>query len=147
MLDLRRRRAALIESFPTTMVMQEMPVPRETFVLLRGQYDKHGEKVTPGVPAALSRAAPVPEARKPNRLGLARWLVESRSNPLTARVTVNRYWQSYFGTGLVKTAEDFGVQGEWPSHPELLDWLATEFQCSQPRPKGGDAGTSRPCSA
>jgi hypothetical protein len=137
--DLRRRRAALIESFPTTMVMEEMPEPRDTFVLIRGQYDKHGEKVTRGLPAVLKtvRAPSVSEGKSdpsltlgaPTRLGLARWLVD-RSNPLTARVTVNRYWQTYFGTGLVKTAGDFGSQGEWPSHPELLDLLATEFMDS-----------------
>jgi len=130
-LDLRRRRAALVESFPTTMVMEEMPVPRDSFVLIRGQYDKHGEKVTPGLPAAFAPLAPSGrgvggEGTPNNRLGLARWLVD-RSNPLTARVTVNRWWQTYFGTGLVKTVDDFGAQGEWPSHPELLDWLATEF--------------------
>ncbi|HEX5271069.1 MAG TPA: DUF1553 domain-containing protein, partial [Gemmataceae bacterium] len=127
-LDLRSRRAALVEGFPTTMVMEEMPVPRDTFVLVRGQYDKHGEKVSPGLPASLS-AGMNPAARVKNRLDLARWLVD-RSNPLTARVTVNRYWQTYFGTGLVKTAGDFGAQGEWPSHPELLDWLATELMDS-----------------
>ncbi|HTU17035.1 MAG TPA: DUF1553 domain-containing protein [Gemmataceae bacterium] len=123
LLTLRRNRDRLIESFPTTMVMQEMPVPRDTFVLIRGEYDKHGEKVTPGVPASLP---PLPAAFPNNRLGLARWLVNP-SNPLTARVTVNRYWQMLFGTGLVKTVEDFGSQGEWPTHPELLDWLATEL--------------------
>jgi mono/diheme cytochrome c family protein len=127
-LDLRRRRAALVESFPTVMVMEEMPLPRETFVLTRGQYDKPGEKVTPGVPAILTAGAS-PAARLDSRLGFARWLVD-RSNPLTARVTVNRYWQTYFGTGLVKTVDDFGAQGEWPSHPELLDWLAAEFMAS-----------------
>jgi hypothetical protein len=120
---MRRRRDRLIERFPTTMVMQEMPVPRDTFVLIRGQYDKHGEKVTPGVPSSLP---PFPSGVPNNRLGLARWLVDP-ANPLTARVTVNRYWQMLFGSGLVKTVEDFGSQGEWPSHPELLDWLATEF--------------------
>jgi hypothetical protein len=139
-LDLRRRRVALVESFPTTMVMEEMPKPRDTFVLIRGQYDKHGDKVTPGVPAVLTSggARRVSEGQSDpsltrralnNRLGLARWLVD-RANPLTARVTVNRYWQTYFGTGLVKTAEDFGTQGEYPSHPELLDWLATRFMDS-----------------
>jgi mono/diheme cytochrome c family protein len=122
-LRLRRQREKLIESFPTTMVMKEMPAPRDTFVLLRGEYDKHGEKVTPGVPASLP---PLPEGVPNNRLSLARWLVDP-ANPLTARVTVNRYWQMLFGTGLVKTVEDFGSQGEWPSHPDLLDWLATEF--------------------
>jgi hypothetical protein len=127
LLDLRRRRAALVESFPTTMVMEEMPVPRETFVLLRGQYDKHGEKVTPGLPASLQDHGA--KSGGLNRLGFARWLVD-RDNPLTARVTVNRYWQHFFGIGLVKTAGDFGAQGEWPSHPELLDWLATEFMDS-----------------
>jgi hypothetical protein len=120
---LRQRKARLIESFPTTMVMEELPRPRDTFVLLRGVYDKRGEKVTAGVPASLPR---LPRGAPNNRLGLARWLVDP-SNPLTARVAVNRYWQMYFGTGLVKTAEDFGSQGEWPTHPELLDWLATEF--------------------
>jgi hypothetical protein len=120
---LRDRKARLTESFPTTMVMQEMPVPRDTFVLIRGEYDKHGEKVAPGVPQSLP---PLPRGYPNNRLGLARWLVDP-ANPLTARVTVNRYWQMLFGTGLVKTAEDFGSQGEWPTHPELLDWLATEF--------------------
>jgi hypothetical protein len=122
-LRLRKERARLVESFPTTMVMEEMPAPRDTFVLIRGQYDKHGAKVTPGVPASLP---PLPRGAPNNRLGFARWLVDP-SNPLTARVTVNRFWQMYFGTGLVRTTEDFGTQGEWPSHPELLDWLATEF--------------------
>ncbi len=120
---LRRQRERLVESFPTSMVMQEMPVPRETHLLLRGQYDRPGPKVAPGVPASLT---PLPAGAANNRLGLARWLVDP-ANPLTARVAVNRYWEAYFGTGLVKTAEDFGTQGEWPSHPELLDWLATEF--------------------
>jgi hypothetical protein len=107
----------------TTMIMQERATPRETFVLVRGAYDKHGERVTPNVPAAL---ADLPSEAPRDRLGLARWLVSSE-NPLTARVFVNRQWQLFFGTGLVKTTEDFGVQGERPSHPELLDWLATEF--------------------
>jgi hypothetical protein len=123
LLRLRRQNAELIESFPTTMVMKEMPAPRDTFVLVRGEYDKHGEKVTPGVPRSLP---PLPAGVPNNRLGLARWLVDP-GNPLTARVTVNRYWQMLFGIGLVKTVEDFGSQGEWPTHPELLDWLATEF--------------------
>ena len=105
------------------MVMEEMPTPRETHLLIRGMYDKPGEVVTPELPAALASS---PTAYPPNRLGLARWLVDP-SNPLMARVTVNRFWQMYFGTGIVKTAEDFGSQGEPPSHPELLDWLATEF--------------------
>jgi hypothetical protein len=123
LLTLRKQKERLVESFPTTMVMEEMATPRETFVLIRGQYDKHGEKVSAGVPANLP---PLPAGVPNNRLGFARWLV-SPSNPLTARVAVNRFWEMYFGTGLVKTANDFGVQGEWPSHPELLDWLATEF--------------------
>ena len=123
LLALRNERRRLIEGFPTTMVMEEMPQPRPTHLLLRGQYDKPGERVSPNVPAALN---PLPQGVKHDRLGLARWLVNP-ANPLTARVIVNRYWQTFFGTGLVKTAEDFGVQGEWPSHPELLDWLATEL--------------------
>lgn len=122
-LDLREERARLLDTFPTVMVMQESAVPRETHVLLRGAYDRPGEKVSPGLPAALPG---LPSGAPNNRLGLARWLVDP-SNPLTARVTMNRFWQMYFGAGLVKTVEDFGSQGEWPKHGELLDWLATEF--------------------
>ena len=122
-LALEREREALERSFPTVMVMEERPARKDTFLLLRGAYDKPGEKVEPGVPAALP---PLPGGAPDGRLGLARWLVDP-ANPLTARVAVNRFWQMYFGTGLVKTVEDFGSQGEAPSHPELLDWLATEF--------------------
>jgi mono/diheme cytochrome c family protein len=121
--NLGRQCERLIESFPTTMVMEEMPTPRKTFVLIRGEYDKPGEPVTPGVPASLGT---LPAELPNNRLGFAKWLVQP-PNPLTARVAVNRWWQTYFGTGLVRTPEDFGSQGEWPSHPELLDWLATEL--------------------
>ena len=120
---LTRERHAFRAALPTVMVMEELPTPRATHVLTRGQYDQPGERVEPGVPAifpALAADAP------PNRLGFARWLV-SANHPLTARVTVNRFWQRLFGTGLVKTSEDFGVQGEPPSHPELLDWLAVDF--------------------
>ena len=121
--DAQATRDDFYRSLPTVMVMEEMPMPRETHVLIRGMYDRPGEVVTPRLPAAL---APSPTAFPPNRLGLAQWLVDP-SNPLMARVTVNRFWQMYFSTGIVKTAEDFGSQGEVPSHPELLDWLATEF--------------------
>ncbi|MEX2559521.1 MAG: DUF1553 domain-containing protein, partial [Pirellulales bacterium] len=106
-----------------SMVMADMPKPRETFILVRGAYDKKGEQVSPGVPAVLNA---MPEGAPANRLGFAQWLVDPK-HPLTARVAVNRYWQHYFGLGLVKTAEDFGVQGQWPTHPALLDWLATRF--------------------
>ncbi len=116
-------REALEQTFPTVMVMAEQPKRRDTFLLVRGAYDKPGDKVEPGVPAVLP---PLSKGAPNNRLGLAKWVVDP-SNPLTARVTMNRFWQLYFGTGIVKTVEDFGVQGEWPSHPELLDWLATEF--------------------
>jgi hypothetical protein len=121
--DLRKARNELEKSITTTMVMAEMSKPRDTFVLGRGQYDNKGEKVTPGVPSFLP---PMSNDMPPNRLGLAKWILDP-SNPLTARVAVNQYWQQYFGTGIVKTAEDFGSQGEPPSHPELLDWLASEF--------------------
>jgi hypothetical protein len=110
-------------SATTAMVMQELPAPRETAVLARGQYDQPGELVRPGVPAFLPRLA---ETAPHNRLGFAQWLVH-RSHPLTARVAVNRHWQSAFGEGLVRTVEDFGVRGEPPRHPQLLDWLAVEF--------------------
>jgi len=105
------------------MVSKELEKPRPTWILVRGQYDKHGPEVGPGVPGVLP---PLPASEATNRLTFARWLVEP-GHPLTARVTVNRFWQHFFGTGIVKTAEDFGTKGEWPSHPELLDWLATEF--------------------
>ncbi len=111
-------------ALPMTMVMRERAEPRETRVLIKGAYDSPADTVDHGVPAFLPS---LPEGTPPNRLALARWLV-SPSHPLTARVTVNRYWQMFFDTGLVKTTEDFGVQGERPVHPELLDWLAVEFQ-------------------
>ena len=120
---LRQKREALELTFPTVMIMAESRKQKETHMLLRGAYDKPGEKVGPGVPAALP---PLPAGAPNNRLGLAQWMT-SPENPLVARVAVNRFWQMYFGTGLVKTSEDFGQQGEWPAHPELLDWLATEF--------------------
>lgn len=107
---------------PVTLVMDDA-MPRDTFILLRGAFDQPGEKVTAATPAILP---PMSDSLPRNRLGLARWLVDP-AHPLTARVTVNRYWQMLFGTGLVATAEDFGSQGEPPSHPELLDWLAAEF--------------------
>ncbi len=121
--ELQKDYERLDESIPTTMVMEEMKAPRATHILIRGEYDKKGPKVAPGLPASLP---PLPQGAPNNRLGFAKWLVDP-ANPLTARVAVNRVWQLYFGTGLVKTTEDFGAQGEWPSHPELLDWLATEF--------------------
>lgn len=119
----RKERDDYDKTIPTSMVMEEMDKPRDTFMLARGQYDQHGAKVTPATPSFLPALA---TEAKGTRLELARWLASS-DNPLTARVEVNRLWQMLFGTGLVKTAEDFGTQGERPSHPELLDWLATEF--------------------
>jgi hypothetical protein len=121
--DLTAKRNAVDAAIPITLVSAEMPERREAFLLVRGQYDKKGDKVTPGVPAVFP---PLPGDAPLDRLGFARWLADS-SHPLTARVAVNRFWQQLFGTGLVKTAEDFGSQGQWPSHPELLDWLAVEF--------------------
>jgi hypothetical protein len=115
---------ALRRSLPTVMVMQELPRPRATFVLNRGQYDAPGEPVEAGVPEALLGTWPQDAPR--NRLGLVQWLTRP-DHPLTARVVVNRLWAQLFGTGLVKTLEDFGSQSEWPSHPELLDWLARRF--------------------
>ena len=109
-------------SLPSAMVMQEGP-QREAFVLLRGEYDKRGEQVTAALPAFLP---PLPEGTKADRLALAKWLV-SRDHPLTSRVWVNRTWERLFGTGLCKTSENLGSQAEYPSHPELLDWLAAEF--------------------
>ncbi len=123
LVKLKKQKVELDRLVPTSMVMSEMETPRETHVLMRGDYRNHGEIVTPGVP---SRLPPLPPGAPRNRLGLAQWLVDP-SHPLTSRVAVNRYWQMYFGHGIVKTAEDFGSQGEVPTHPQLLDWLATEF--------------------
>jgi hypothetical protein len=120
---LRLEKAALDKQIPTAMVMAELPKPRETFVLGRGDYRNKTDRVEPGVPSMLP---PLPKDAPPNRLTLAKWLVHP-GHPLTSRVAVNRFWQLYFGHGIVKTQEDFGVQGEAPAHPELLDWLATEF--------------------
>ncbi len=125
--ELDRARTQLFAAWraaPTTMVMREMSPPRKTHLLARGRYDMPAEEVEPGVPEELLGRWPDEAPR--NRLGLAMWLTQP-SNPLTARVAVNRFWQQLFGVGLVKTSENFGFQGDWPSHPELLDWLATEF--------------------
>lgn len=119
----RQRKDAVFASAPVTMIMRELPAPRDTFVLTRGAYNKPGDKVTAAFPAALAH---VQDATTLNRLHLAKWLVDP-ANPLTSRVIANRYWQLIFDTGLVATPEDFGTQGAAPTHPELLDWLATEF--------------------
>ncbi len=119
----RKAMADLRAAMPSVMVMKEAVKPREAFLLKRGEYDKPGDKVPRALPAALP---PLPPGAPNNRLGFAQWLV-SGQHPLTARVWVNRQWEKFFGTGLVKTSENLGSQSEWPSHPELLDWLATEF--------------------
>ncbi len=121
--EAREEKAAFEDTLPTVMVMQELSPPRQAHILLRGNWETPGEKVDPGTPGWLP---PMPAAAPGNRLGLAQWLMDP-SNPLTARVVVNRYWEMYFGSGLVKSADNFGLQGEMPSHPELLDWLATEY--------------------
>ena len=121
--EARKRKEEFYKTIPTTLIMEEMNPPRDTFVLVRGDFRNKGEQVTPGTPAVLP---PLPEGPT-NRLALARWLV-AKEHPLMARVTVNRYWSLFFGAGLVKTINDFGSQGEWPSHPELLDWLAVQFR-------------------
>ncbi len=119
---LETQRAEIEAAIPMTMIMSDA-LPRETFVLERGQYDKRGEKVEAGVPENLPR---LPDGAPRNRLGLAQWMT-SREHPLTARVAVNRLWHQVFGVGIVKTVNDFGSQAEWPSHQQLLDWLAVEF--------------------
>ncbi len=117
-------RKKLAASIPTTLVMADLPKPRQTHVLVRGDFLRKGDLVQPDVPAVLPGLAETSGPR--TRLDLARWLVDPR-NPLTARVTVNRVWMRYFGRGLVETENDFGMQGSLPTHPELLDWLAAEF--------------------
>jgi len=119
----RAELAALEERLPTTLVSRELDPPRPAHVLRRGQYDQPGERVERAVPAVLP---PLPPDAPKNRLGLARWIV-ARENPLAARVAANRLWQQVFGQGLVRTPEDFGSQGRFPTHPELLDWLACEL--------------------
>jgi hypothetical protein len=121
--ELKKQKTAYDKTITNTMTMMELGKPRDSFVLSRGDYRNKTEKVSPGVPAVLP---PLPNDAKANRLALAQWLVDA-NHPLTARVAVNRYWQMYFGFGLVKTVEDFGSQGEPPVNQELLDWLATEF--------------------
>ncbi len=118
---LRDEENQLLTAQPSVMVMRELPAPRPTFVLARGAYDAPTDRVTPGTPKAI---LPFDSSLPRNRLGLAQWLL-SPSHPLTARVFANRYWAMAFGRGLVSTAEDFGSQGQMPSHPDLLDWLAT----------------------
>ncbi|WP_146516899.1 DUF1553 domain-containing protein [Rubripirellula amarantea] len=126
---LRKARVAvnkLMDEIPAIMVMRENEVPRQTYLLERGVYDAKGEPVSPSPPAVLP---PMDDELPRNRLGLAQWLT-SPNHPLTSRVAVNRYWQLMFGQGLVRTPEDFGNQGENPTHPELLDWLARDFVSS-----------------
>jgi hypothetical protein len=153
----RADREAADAAIPGTLIFRDAAKPRDTFVMTRGQYDKPGEKVTPGTPAVLPplrredevgmrhddrrtavasvassfviHQSPIAGSRRPTRLDLARWVV-APENPLTARVAANRLWQQFFGVGLVKTAHDFGTRGDPPSHPELLDWLADEYRAS-----------------
>src|SRR5262245_16463508 len=144
LVELKRQKQNFEDDLPTLMVMEETPQPRPTFLLKRGAYDAQGEKVERGVPATLpplrygghGEAASI--APLSNRLDFARWLV-SAEHPLTSRVAVNRFWQMLFGAGLVRTTEDFGTQGELPSHPELLDWLAVEFRDGATHARGGKA--------
>ncbi|MEW6158362.1 MAG: DUF1553 domain-containing protein, partial [Verrucomicrobiota bacterium] len=130
----RENKNQLLRRIPNTMVMAEMEKPRDTFMLVRGNFQSKGEKVTADVPSFLP---PLPSGAPANRLSLARWLMDA-NHPLTSRVTVNRYWAMFFGAGLVKTVNDFGSQGEWPTHPELLEWLACQFR------DGGGSVRARP---
>jgi mono/diheme cytochrome c family protein len=122
--QLRQEQNRLINPIPEVMVMQEMPQPKPAYILKRGAYDSHGEQVSANTPASLPS---FPAGEQRNRLGLTHWLLSSE-NPLTARVTVNRAWQMMFGRGIVETSDNFGKQGTFPTHPELLDWLACEFR-------------------
>lgn len=123
--NLQERLASLTQAHPT-MVMDVAAQPRDTFILNRGDYAQPTVKVSAGTIEALP---PMPEGASQDRLGLAQWITMP-NHPLTARVAVNRFWKMLFGTGIVATAADFGMQGEWPSHPDLLDWLAVEFRDS-----------------
>ncbi|HMX30092.1 MAG TPA: DUF1549 and DUF1553 domain-containing protein, partial [Blastocatellia bacterium] len=133
--------ANLMKQWPypaTTLTVTPRPVPRETHIFKRGDWKRPGEAVTPGTPSFLH---PFPATAPRNRLGLAQWLA-AKENPLTARVIVNRVWQTYFGQGLVSSPEDFGTRCETPSHPELLDWLAVEFRDGETG-RRGDGETGR----
>jgi hypothetical protein len=123
---LEKQQADIRKNTAITFVMADLPKPRQSFVMIRGEYDNPGEKVSRNVPAFLPPLPAKPKERDYNRLDLANWLVDGK-HPLTARVAVNRIWQQFFGVGLVKTSADFGTQGELPMHPELLDWLAVQF--------------------
>jgi hypothetical protein len=133
LMETRNGLADSTEKVQELMVMRESATPRQTYVLERGVYDAPGEKVYPNTP---ERIFAFPENLPKNRYGLAQWLTDA-NNPLTARVAVNRYWQLFFGTGIVKTTEDFGNQGELPSHPKLLDWLAITFREGNNESPGG----------
>ncbi|MDB5313502.1 MAG: Planctomycete cytochrome [Gemmataceae bacterium] len=125
------------QGVPTTLAVRERPAPRKTFVQLRGDFLRPGDEVRAAFPAVLAAERKLPPARRLTRLDLARWLT-APENPLTARVTVNREWQKFFGRGLVETENDFGIQGAYPTHPDLLDWLAAEFMSpGNPSPKKG----------
>ncbi|MDA1214484.1 MAG: PSD1 and planctomycete cytochrome C domain-containing protein, partial [Planctomycetota bacterium] len=121
--ELTLREAGVNKAIPTTMIMRDPEEKVPAFVLIRGDFLQKGDQVSPDVPAIFP---PMGAEQPRNRLGLARWLIDP-DHPLTARVAVNRLWKQFFGAGLVRTMEDFGVRGELPSHPDLLDWLATEF--------------------
>ena len=126
LVETRRKRDDLEKALVRTFVFNDLPQMRDSFIMLRGAYNKPGEKVTRATPAFLPPLATL-EGATPNRLDLAKWILLPEQ-PLVARVAANRLWQQFFGTGLVKTSEDFGQQGESPSHPELLDWLAVEYR-------------------
>ncbi len=125
--DVTKERDALDAAIPGSFIFRDEPKPRDAFIMVRGQYDKPGEKVEPNVPAVFPALKKTSDKDRASRLDLAKWLV-APEHPLTARVTVNRLWQQMFGVGLVKTSYDFGAQGEPPSHPELLDYLAVRFR-------------------
>ncbi|MFC3879121.1 DUF1553 domain-containing protein [Algoriphagus namhaensis] len=124
--NLRKAKTALMTSVREVMVMEDMAEPRPTYLLDRGIYNAHAEEVEPSTP---ENVLPFPEDFPKNRLGLAKWLTHPE-NPLTSRVIINRYWQMIFGVGIVKSSGDFGIQGDLPTHPELLNWLAAEFMDS-----------------